>query len=288
MESARGRSRYRSPSAYGRRPMSVSRSRSRAGGGAIGNPFAGAIAGGRANLGFQRRVNRSARLARAMLNSGTAGFLGLEKKFFDTAVASTNVASAAAMTGGEYDPTALPGAVACLSAMAQGDGEQNRDGRKAVIKSCLVKGRLARPAVEAGAAPGPPCTVFLALVLDTQTNGLQLNSEDVYKNLAATATGSTIPIRNLAFGDRFKILRSETIEMDYATLGNDAADSHNAQGIAKTWEWFVPMDLQVNFNAGTTAVIANVIDNSIHVLAFASTGTNAVSIEYNARVRFLG
>jgi len=265
--------------------MSISRSRSRVGGGAIGNPFAGAIAGGRANLGFQRRVNRSARLARAMLNSGTAGFLGLEKKFFDTAVASTNIASAAAMTGGEYDPTALPGAVACLSAMAQGDGEQNRDGRKAVIKSCLVKGRLSRPAVEAGSAPGPPCTIFLALVLDTQTNGLQLNSEDVYKNLAATATGSTIPIRNLAFGDRFKILRTETIRMDEEAAGG-VTDSNAACGLAKCFEWYVPMDLQVNFNSGTTAVIANVIDNSIHVIAFASLA--GATIEYNARVRFLG
>jgi len=285
MESARGRSRYRSPSAYGRRPMSISRSRSRVGGGAVGNPFAGAIAGGRANLGFQRRVNRSARLARAMLNSGTAGFLGLEKKFFDTAVAATAIGSAAALTGGEYDPTALPGAVGCLNAMAQGDTEQNRDGRKAIVKSCLVKGRIARAGADGVADPPGALTVFLALVLDTQTNGLQLNSEDVYKNLAATVGGATIPIRNLAFGDRFKILRTETIRMDEEAAGG-VTDSNAACGLAKCFEWYVPMDLQVNFNSGTTAVIANVIDNSIHVIAFASLA--GATIEYNARVRFLG
>lgn len=284
MESARGRSRYRSPSAYGRRPMSQSRSASRRP--PVGNPFAGAIASGRANLGYTRRINRSARLARAMLNSGTAGFLGLEKKFFDTAVAATAIASAAAMTGAEYDPTALPGAVACLNAMAQGDGEQNRDGRKVVLKSCLVKGRVIRSATEDTADPPPPLTLFLALVLDTQTNGAQLNSEDVYKNLAATATGSVIPIRNLLFGDRFKILRTEEINMDCQTLAVDATDSHATSGLAKCFEWFVPLDLPVNFNSGTTAVIANVIDNSLHVLAFASTAGGL--IEYNARVRFLG
>jgi len=72
MEGPRGRRRYRSPSNYGARPMSVSRSRSRAPGYASS----------------QYRAAVSARRARSMLGTRTAAFLGVEKKYFDTAVAA--------------------------------------------------------------------------------------------------------------------------------------------------------------------------------------------------------
>jgi len=131
MESYRGRSRYRSPSAYGARSMSVSRSRSR------GGPFGGAFAGGRA--AYRARSARRgvvARRARAMLNRRTAGFLGIEKKFYDTGLTSAALTAPTDATGGEHDPSST----SMISTPAQGDSEQNRDGKRIVIKSVQITG----------------------------------------------------------------------------------------------------------------------------------------------------
>lgn len=282
MEGPRGRARYRG-SYSGARAMSISRSRSRGG-------FSGAVGGGRAAYRrvVYRRGGTVARRARALLNRRTAGFLGLEKKFFDTAVALVAVPAPTDATGGEFDPTALPAATLCLSAPAQGDGEQNRDGKRIVIKSVQVKGVCRVPPAELQAAPPTSTKVFVALVLDTQTNGAQLNSEDVFKNLSAEAAQNTDLTRNLLFGSRFKILKSGVFDVTPASMSHFAVDSFSYSGIACEFDWFVPLELPVNFNAGTTAVIANVVDNSLHMIAFSTNATLGPTIGYNARIRFMG
>jgi len=283
MEPYRGRSRYRSPSAYGARAMSVSRSRSRGGG-----AFAGAIGGGRAS--YRARIARRgvvARRARAMLNRRTAGFLGIEKKFYDTAKAATALTAPTDATGGEHDPSAT----SMISTPAQGDTEQNRDGKRIVIKSVQVSGAVSTPggsALTSVAALGKT-ECFVALVLDMQTNGAQLNSEDVYKNLAAEAASATNPLRNLLFASRFKVLKEWCMELTPSISSNNAsATTISYNGDRAEFDCFLPLDLNVNFNAGTTASIANVIDNSLHIVAFCSNTTMAPVIQYNARIRFMG
>lgn len=235
-----------------------------------------------------RRIVRGAvaRAARSMLNSRTAGFLGIETKFFDTAKVQTAVAAVANLTGGEYDP-ALPAGANCISTPAIGDTEQSRDGKKIVIKNVQIKGHISRDPGENQVDPAPSTKVFVALVLDTQTNGAALNSEDVYKNLTAEVTSAVDPIRNLLFANRFRILKSQLFDMDVPTLGVEGDNLMAWNGQQQCFEWFVDLkDLPVNFNAGTTADVANVIDNSLHVIAF-STVTNS-TLAYNARIRFQG
>jgi len=190
------------------------------------------------------------------------------------------------MTGGEYDPTALPAACLALNVPAVGDSEQNRDGKKIVCKNVSVKGYIQRAASEDAVNPPASEKVFVALVLDTQTNGAQCQSEDIYKNLAADNGGCVAPLRNLLFGERFRILKSELFDMDQ-TVSVEGADLHSSPAISKTFDWFVNLnDLPVQFNAGTTAVIANCVDNSLHMVAFSVSGLCTMS--YNARVRFMG
>jgi len=275
MEGPRGRARYRG-SYSGPRAMSISRSRSRYASRSRSRPL------------YLARRGVVARRARAMLNRRTAGFLGLEKKFFDTAVAAVALNAASDASAGEFDPTALPGAVACLSAPAQGDGEQNRDGKRIVIKSLQIKGQCAIPAQEGIADPPYPCKVFIAVVQDMQTNGAQLNSEDVFKNQMNTSAGAADPLRNLLFASRFRVLKSGTYDLTPNNNGHLAANDFYHGGSLVDFEWFIPLEMPVNFNSGTTAVIANVIDNSIHVIAYASSTFNTPTIQYNARIRFMG
>jgi len=113
-----------------------------------------------------------------------------------------------------------------------------------------------------------------------------MNSEDCFKNTGASAALNTSPIRNLLFGPRFKILKQGTFTLTYPTMSWDGTNME-VGGASRLFSWFIPLNnLVVNFNSGTTASIANVIDNSIHVIGYATV--NTPTITYNARIRFVG
>jgi len=221
--------------------------------------------------------------ARAVANAVTMGFMGIEKKFLDTARADGSIAAASDLTGGEYDPSS--GCTGCLSCPAQGDTEQSRDGKRIVIDSLILKGYVKNDG-SASEAIGAAVKVFFAVILDTQTNGAQLNSEDVFKNLSANDLANCDPMKNLLFGNRFRILKSQVF--DVTPIGVAAAGLTAYNTVRREIDWYIPFKggLTVNMNAGTTANVTNVIDNSLHVVAF-STLTGA-SLGYNARIRFQG
>ena len=58
-------------------------------------------------------------------------------------------------------------------------------------------------------------------------------------------------------------------------------------------EFVVPLDLIVNFNAGSTSAVTSVVDNSLHLVCFTSnlnTGSGTGQVTFNSvnRVRFYG
>ncbi len=219
-------------------------------------------------------------------NTATMGFLGIEKKFYDTSLSNAAITAPADSTGGEHDPSAT----SMISTPVRGDSEEQRDGKQISILNCTVKGIINVPQVELAAGPAAPSQVYVALVLDTQTNGAQLNSEDVFKNTAALAKLMAQPQKNLLFMKRFRILKSVCLDMTPDTLSHFAVDSFSYNGKQKKFNWFVDFKsgLKVNFNAGTTASVANVIDNSLHIISFASGVGPAPTLSYNARIRFVG
>ena len=80
----------------------------------------------------EERAQRAVALYKAMprrahpvRNVRTGGFLNMELKFYDTANTGININTSTDGSAGEQDPTSKN----CLNAVAQGDGEQQRDGR---------------------------------------------------------------------------------------------------------------------------------------------------------------
>jgi len=241
---------------------------------------------------YNKTVSKTS-AARAIANAVTMGFMGIEKKFLDCARTDIAVAGVAALTGGEYDPTATSGSgggsggcIGCLSCPAQGDTEQSRDGKRIVIDSLVIKGHV-HLNENAGAAVIDSAKVFVAVILDTQTNGAQLDSESVFKNTTGQLSSAVEPLKNLLFGSRFRILKSQLF--DLTPSGAAAAGNIAWAGVQRQFDWYIPFKggLPVNLNAGTTADVANVIDNSLHVVAF-STLNGTCEIAYNSRIRFQG
>lgn len=219
-------------------------------------------------------------------NARTGGFIGLEKKFLDNNV--TAVPLIGTWTGGELDPTA--GATLALSAIAQGDGESNRDGRKATLTSVVLNGYINIPQVESKVSPNDDIIVNLAMVLDTQTNGAQLNAEDVFSEFA-TGPKDVNSYRNLQYVKRFKVLKQKKfcIKVSQAMM-NEGGINLFSNGAVKypfkmSYKFKKPID--VNHSA-TTATVAAITDNSIHIIGIADPIGAAPTIDYTSRVRFYG
>lgn len=223
------------------------------------------------------RAAGRARLRRRNLR--TAGFLGIEKKFYDTYL--TNQAIVATTNGAEVDPAAD---LSCLNAIAQGDGESNRDGRRCILKSVYVKGVLEASGVADAADPQPAKVVRVIMVLDRQTNGVQLNSEDVLKDSAGSDVNS---FTNLQHSGRFRIMYDRTFVIPTGVVMADGANTGSQQMGKVPFKIYRNLNIPVTFD-GTTENIANITDNSLHMLAICDNATGIPKISYQARVRFVG
>lgn len=212
-------------------------------------------------------------------NIRVGGYTGIEKKFVDYTVEDDPFVLV--VEGSEMDPaTAL-----CLSAVAQGDGESQHLGRVYFIDEIYVHGYLVRPVTEAAPTPAFDALCKVALVLDTQTNGAQLNGEDVYEN-----TGLTLDInafRNLEHIQRFNVLKSKEMIIRPNTLNDGTADKFSAGTTYRKFSLshkFSP-PLRV-ITTGTTATVSSIADNSLHILGIATDGN--IDLSYVSRCRFHG
>lgn len=223
----------------------------------------------------------------ALSNLRTGGLQGIEVKYADYTKSGTAIASSAAAAGAEYDPTT----VLCLNGIAQGDTASSRDGNKVNLKKLSIRGQIYFPAREAVVNPPNFPNVFIALVLDTQTNGAQLNSEDVFKNISGVAAQATTPFRNMEFTTRFRVLKEVKVMPTIQAVNSGAANEYGNAGMYKLWNMHVDLkNLLVQYKL-TTGNIDAISDNSLHIIAYtelADVSNVAPEIGYNARLRFVG
>ena len=230
--------------------------------------------------GRKRRVPVStARFTRARRRTG--GFTGIELKFYDTSLVGNAIAEPTDASGAEVDPSAT----IALNTVTQGDGESQRDGRRMSMASIHIKGRVTQAALINQAQGIVPGNWMVALVLDKQTNGAQLNSEDVFTNPAASANLAIRPFRNLQFQDRFRVLAIRTGQFKDPSMTHDGTNIE-VGGMGVNFEMNVALKGMKTTFTGTTETIANITDNSLHMIAY--QGGAALLLNYNSRLRFRG
>lgn len=219
-------------------------------------------------------------------NTRTGGFLGIEKKFLDTFLDAGNLNAEIGAVSGEHDPV---GIWASFNGMQTGTGESDRDGRQIIMDSLYITGMIWAPSVTGTIIAHDSPAVFIAVVLDKQTNGVKLNSEDVYKNTSGQAEMAAYPVRNLQHIKRFRVLKTLRITIPQRTYFGDAV-SGDMSGVAIPFECYTKLNgMKTNYK-GTTANISEIVDNSLHLIAWSSTlfATFPYNISYNARLRFYG
>lgn len=234
---------------------------------------------------YRRRTRPRTQITRqTFYNRQTRGFIGLENKFIDTSVDNRGMVTSVVMQGGELDPTT----VNCLNAITQGDGECQRDGRVVHITSIYIDGILEHNKNDDLTTPISPLNAIVALVLDTQTNKAQVQSEDVWVNPGSTSTNSVLPLRNLANSTRIRVLwrKKFSISAPEMTVGSaiGQTDSSSRTRRFQLYKSF-KKPIKVNYT-GTTGTVAAILDNSFHFIGL-STNSNLL-ITYNCRIRFKG
>ncbi len=203
-------------------------------------------------------------------------FTGSELKFSDT---ETNDDAFAGSWATMQDATML-----CVSAVAQGDGESNRDGRMYTIESLHLKGQIKLPVSESAAAPPSPFLARVVVVWDKRTNGVALTPTDV---MDAGQTDDLLSFRNLQQTTRFRVLWDKTFVVRPPVMNEGAINLFARGGVT------IPFKKSFNFKtpivvhcSGTTAVVGSIVDNSISVIGIAEK--TAATLSFQARTRFRG
>lgn len=203
-----------------------------------------------------------------------------EINFYDTSYNAGGIASTSDCTGGEVDPATI----LCISAPALGTADNQRVGNRMDIISTHVCGTVMLDVQTAQTAEDNPVSVFIALVKDNQTNGSQLNSEDVFSNPVNTQRGCCTPLRNKDWLERFEILDKFQCTLVPPTFTLNAGGTYFQGGDMAVFELSCKELISVRFKS-TAAGVAAIAGISLHVIAFASTGD--CTLTYNARIKFV-
>lgn len=232
-----------------------------------------------------RNLGSGAVGGRGRQNVRSAGFLGIEHKFYDTSLTATTIVSTTNCSGGEVNPSAT----SLISTVPQGDDASTRDGKQILIESVQITGQIVIPPRDAQSQARTMPTFFIALVQDTQTNAAALDSEAVFVNPSADLGLGTNPLKNLLSGSRFITHKVWKLEAKMASMAEPTVvDDVSISGQSMFFDCYKKLSMRVDFNGGTSASVGNVVNNSLHMICFTDDNEWAAVVLYNARVRFVG
>jgi len=209
-----------------------------------------------------------------------------ERKYFtaqrDT-VALADLSAATTWAGAELDPATIN----ALFAPVTGDDFNTRDGRKCQVLGIKVRGYFNVPAQADATGADDANVIRILMVLDKQTNATQLNAEDVVGGVAV-ANNNVNQFQNPAFFGRFRVLKDKTYTLNNPQMTWDGTNIEQS-GLKKPFKLShkFKKPLMVHFNATNGGTVADIIDNSFHIIGGAQNIELAPTITYQVRTTFI-
>lgn len=206
----------------------------------------------------------------------------VERKYFDNQlVAATITALTASWAGGELDPTSLS-----LFNPSRGSDINNVDGRKCQVLAIKIRGLITIPAQADATGADDPGVIRLVLVQDKQTNSAQLNAEDVINSGAANVALEMF--QNTAFFGRFQVLKDKMFRVDNPAMSWDGTNiEQNGLQIHFKMNHKFTKPVEVHFNATNGGTVADIIDNSFHIIGGCTNTELSYGLNYKSRVTFI-
>jgi len=217
-----------------------------------------------------------------------------EMKYFDTRLEATAIASAAAWTGTELDPTATvestPVATPlCLAAPVVGSAINQRIGREIKVHKIKMRFNVNAPAQAGISAADPGSNIRIQLVQDTQTNSTQMQGEQL---MTATAdiNSAMLGYQSLNNFGRFRVIKDKFLTLNNPAIANDTGATGGVvqQGLIKTFKFSINFKkpIPVRFNATNGGTVADIVDNSFHIIANTNATGLAPTLSYFCRVAY--
>lgn len=205
-----------------------------------------------------------------------------ERKYFDTEVTRALVNVATSWAGAEQDPTTIGN----LCSPQQGTSALTRVGTRINVLAIKIRGKITVASQTNQATGDTPAACRIILVQDMQTNAVQLNAEDVISSGAGS--NGTEMFQNIDFFGRFRVLRDKRMIMQNPNLSWDGTNLEQ-QGLQRNFEWIVKFrkPVQVRFNATNSGNVADIVDNSFHVIGGVNNTELAASLAYKCRAVFV-
>jgi len=207
-----------------------------------------------------------------------------ETKYFDAdrdLTAIQNVAGAS-WANTEQDPATLN----CLFAPSQGNDYNNREGRKCYVKAIKMRGYINCLAQTDATTADGAAFVRLIVYMDKQTNATFSQGEDVIASGSATLN-TVASFQNPANFGRFRVLKDKIISLEAKAMSYDGTNMEQA-GLMRPFKVNIKFrkPLLIHFNATNGGTVADIVDNSFHVIAATSSAALAPNIVYKSRVVF--
>jgi len=173
---------------------------------------------------------------------------------------------------------------ACLCAPKVSAALNGRIGRKIKVFKIKVNGTLNVPVQAAQAAGDAASKVRLLLVQDTQTNAAQMTSAQLLND----ATGAETTINSFQnpnnFG-RFRVLKDKMFRFENPSMAG-TTPTIDTMGLKQYFKMSINFKSPVlcNFNATNGGTVADIIDNSFHIICATDSTGLTPAIAYYSRV----
>lgn len=213
------------------------------------------------------------------------GMSSTERKYFDSYLGSTAVTAPTSWAGAELDPATLN----CLFVPSEGSDINDRVGRKVSVIKLQMRGTLQIPNLANQTSGLYVPEVRLILYQDMQTNATQAQAEELMGSPGTAANLNLInTFQNTANFGRFRVLKDKT----YMVRNTNATwDGTNIEydGAIIPFKFTIRFrkPVVVRFNATNGGSVADIIDNSFHLIGVRSSSNYTVNIGYQCRTVYL-
>lgn len=202
-----------------------------------------------------------------------------EMKYFDTEKSLSAISESNDWTGTEQDPTTFD----TLFVPVTGAGINQRIGKACKVLKMKMRFLLDAPQQlnQTGADPAATCRILV--YLDKQTNSAQAQGEQVMTAGVSDGTG-ILQFQNINNFGRFQVIKDWTFSLANPNMSYDGTNIEQA-GLAKTWKMTrkFKKPIVVRFNATNGGTIADIVDNSFHVIALCDNDDLASRLSYASR-----
>jgi len=222
----------------------------------------------------RRKIVRAA--PRLYVNRTPGGQITADNHYFDSELALTAIASQTSnWQGTEYDPATAN----CLFFPSQGDDISNRQGRKVFVKKMRIRAAISCAAQSAIAAADQEAVIRIIVYKDMQTNASQSQGENV---ISSGTSGEALQMfSNVGNLGRFQILYDKVHKISNRTM-TDALQS----GAYINFKINLKPNCWVNYNSTNGGTVADVVDNSFHIIANTSSASMVPQLQYKCRTVF--